>query len=417
MFPTETLPTASLKQPCRPHFPLLRSGKWLFKEPPAKSKFLATQTEEISESDVEKARKRIRRMAFRERSLLIFLTISSRCKLAKDDIRIAIERCAVMMGVLLLIGAMASTARGEVTHSAVRAQTNMNGTFPAPNPRKQDSGWLFGADNNTATAADQISYTDPDMGWTVTGKVRAAVETGTIKLTQDLTVTEAPQPGIGMDSFVTGSFNDLVTITGNPTTDEGSIKVSDIIDGYMRGNGPTWFGDINLQINIENYSTLTIYTVKQEHKEGTLGTSDSSSGPATIPVKAGDVLGLVATENLSGAAQEAPGQPAYFNGHYEQTTHVYIQSLTPGLGFTTDSGYGYQPPAAPPVLSIRTSNGSVVLSWPSAYVDATLEQNPDLTTPGNWVPSSYPITTVDGINSITITSPAGKMFFRLKYPR
>jgi hypothetical protein len=66
-----------------------------------------------------------------------------------------------------------------------------------------------------------------------------------------------------------------------------------------------------------------------------------------------------------------------------------------------------------PDLTITHSGNSVIVSWP-ATGSYTLQQNPNLSAPGSWTTSGYPITTTDGTNRITITPPTGNLFFRLK---
>jgi hypothetical protein len=68
-------------------------------------------------------------------------------------------------------------------------------------------------------------------------------------------------------------------------------------------------------------------------------------------------------------------------------------------------------PAAP-TLSIARSGGTVSISWPNVS-SWTPEQTSDLTVPANWS-SSTGVTTVNGTNYLTLTSPVGNMFFRLK---
>ncbi len=65
-----------------------------------------------------------------------------------------------------------------------------------------------------------------------------------------------------------------------------------------------------------------------------------------------------------------------------------------------------------PSLTITHSGNSVVVSWPNTG-GYTLQQNSNLAT-GNWATSGYSIATANGTNSITITPPAGNLFFRLK---
>jgi hypothetical protein len=70
-----------------------------------------------------------------------------------------------------------------------------------------------------------------------------------------------------------------------------------------------------------------------------------------------------------------------------------------------------QMPGAP-TLTITHSGNNVIISWPSPSTGFMLQQNSDLTT-GNWTISG-------GVNddgttkSITIISPTGNLFFRLK---
>jgi hypothetical protein len=55
---------------------------------------------------------------------------------------------------------------------------------------------------------------------------------------------------------------------------------------------------------------------------------------------------------------------------------------------------------------------SVVVSWPNTG-SYTLQQNPSLAA-GSWTTNSAAITTANGTNSVTLTSPTGTLFFRLK---
>lgn len=67
-----------------------------------------------------------------------------------------------------------------------------------------------------------------------------------------------------------------------------------------------------------------------------------------------------------------------------------------------------------PNLSVSHSGNNVIVSWPDtgAY---TLQQNSVMAKAG-WTTSGYTITTANGTNSITITSPTGNLFFRLSSP-
>src|SRR5258708_2774346 len=69
--------------------------------------------------------------------------------------------------------------------------------------------------------------------------------------------------------------------------------------------------------------------------------------------------------------------------------------------------------AGSPTLTVTHSGNSVKVLWPSSSTGFVLQQNSDLST-GSWGTSGFTISD-DGTNkSITITSPTGNLFFRLK---
>ncbi|HEY5232219.1 MAG TPA: hypothetical protein VIK35_01620, partial [Verrucomicrobiae bacterium] len=67
--------------------------------------------------------------------------------------------------------------------------------------------------------------------------------------------------------------------------------------------------------------------------------------------------------------------------------------------------------AIPHLKVVLTATNSVVVSWPSLG-GYTLQSNPDLTTT-NWSGYGGAVTTINGTNSVTISPPSGKLFFRL----
>jgi hypothetical protein len=68
--------------------------------------------------------------------------------------------------------------------------------------------------------------------------------------------------------------------------------------------------------------------------------------------------------------------------------------------------------AGAPTLTIAQSGNSVIVSWPSSTNGFTLQQNSNLATT-NWTASGYAVSTNGAVESITISSPAGNLFFRL----
>ena len=87
-----------------------------------------------------------------------------------------------------------------------------------------------------------------------------------------------------------------------------------------------------------------------------------------------------------------------------------------GGGFSLTGGFWavVQTPGLPR-LTVTQAGNSVIVSWPDTgrYI---LQQNRNLAEPAGWATSGYSVSTSNGTNSITITSPAGNLFFRLANP-
>ena len=66
-----------------------------------------------------------------------------------------------------------------------------------------------------------------------------------------------------------------------------------------------------------------------------------------------------------------------------------------------------------PNLIITHSGNSVIISWPNTG-SYTLQQNANFALANGWAASGSSINTANGTNSVTITPPAGNLFFRLK---
>ncbi len=67
--------------------------------------------------------------------------------------------------------------------------------------------------------------------------------------------------------------------------------------------------------------------------------------------------------------------------------------------------------AGAPVLTVQPAFPNVVLSWPAAYSNFTLQQNTDLTTT-NWSDVGLPVVITNGSNTVTVPAP-DMTFFRL----
>ena len=68
--------------------------------------------------------------------------------------------------------------------------------------------------------------------------------------------------------------------------------------------------------------------------------------------------------------------------------------------------------AGVPNLTIAHAGNSVLVSWPNTGT-YTLLQTSSLTG-GSWVTNTTAISTNNGINTVAITPPSGRLFFRLK---
>jgi hypothetical protein len=66
-----------------------------------------------------------------------------------------------------------------------------------------------------------------------------------------------------------------------------------------------------------------------------------------------------------------------------------------------------------PTLTISYSGNSVIVSWPSPATGFVLQQNGNLST-ANWTTSGFMVNSNSTTMSITIPSPTGNLFFRLK---
>ena len=69
----------------------------------------------------------------------------------------------------------------------------------------------------------------------------------------------------------------------------------------------------------------------------------------------------------------------------------------------------------PNLRIVPNGPNSVQILWPDPATNRfTLQQNSTLAAPAGWSPGAYAIANVNGTNIVTITPPAGNLFFRLK---
>ncbi len=184
-------------------------------------------------------------------------------------------------------------------------------------------------------------------------------------------------------------------------------------------------------------ATVLSSVVDYHYQLGSMGIDSSNKIGAGIFFATGstsyDRLYLYDLSNL-----ESPLQVATYNANLSgngaaqqcynfPVTHVananFIAQVVIGGGkiFAIDANNGIiavpeLPPAptiapAPPKMSVVSSNGSIVISWPATGAGEVLQANPSLS-PGNWSNTGLTPTSVNGVNSVTIT-PGAANYYRL----
>ena len=141
---------------------------------------------------------------------------------------------------------------------------------------------------------------------------------------------------------------------------------------------------------------------------------------AAVPKNAG---------NASGGGVHPDGSPvtltaeARFGYLFTNWTEVQgpdqiVVSAEPTLIFPAATNVIYQanfialPFITPPSTIV---GGLATFSWPAGATGWILQENPNLS-PGGWVNSTRPVTTVDGQNQVSVATTSGGCFFRLVRP-
>ena len=140
---------------------------------------------------------------------------------------------------------------------------------------------------------------------------------------------------------------------------------------------------------------------------GTVFVADRLNHTVRKVTSGGMVTTLGGSAELSGT-NAGPGSTARFNSPYG------VAADSAGNLYVADTyNHRISRGSLLPALAIRRSGNSLVVSWPSPSAGFGLQQNSDACSAAGWSGCGYPITD-DGTNkSITISLPAGKLFFRL----
>ena len=89
-----------------------------------------------------------------------------------------------------------------------------------------------------------------------------------------------------------------------------------------------------------------------------------------------------------------------------------------GGNYSIDGGFwsviaAVQMPGAP-LLTVSKNGSQVIVSWPSPSTGFALQQNSDIANNAGWVNSGFTPVDANGVISVTLNSPSGYLFFRLK---
>jgi hypothetical protein len=125
--------------------------------------------------------------------------------------------------------------------------------------------------------------------------------------------------------------------------------------------------------------------------------------------------------NIVVCASQVGTQSFFFTGTYAIDGTSGTNSV-PFNPVVTNSGSPSGSSSSPPALSIILTDppatptvlDTVVVSWPSAGTGIVLQTNSDLTTT-NWGDYTGPLTSSNGVNSVSFYKPTGSVFFRLKH--
>jgi hypothetical protein len=116
----------------------------------------------------------------------------------------------------------------------------------------------------------------------------------------------------------------------------------------------------------------------------------------------------------------AGGGGSSAGGVYSVTGTIgqYAAGHLSGGNYSIDGGFwgliaAVQTPGAP-VLSIKTLNSQVIISWTNTGSIFNLQESPNLNLASGWTAVSQTLVLTNGLNTVTVTNTGGNLFFRLK---
>ncbi len=259
-----------------------------------------------------------------------------------------------------------------------------------------------------------------DVGAKAVATATPTVSFGPVHLTALCSVNNPVWDGTGhlarMD-YASGSpvvfFMDTLTITsatlppGTPVAVQFALRSAGYITPGASG-GPGNATTSSATVRLDSGSFFQGILVPMN---GTLSTNTSMT---TANLTVGSTINFVSSIGaLTTAASNAdPGFVGAVNT--DISSQVYVDVLTAGVNYSAASGTVYpRLILPPPILKIRYTNNSVIVSWPSVYSDYSLTQNTNLNS-ATWIGNTNTISMVDTNSQITVAPPVGAMFYRLQ---
>ncbi len=197
------------------------------------------------------------------------------------------------------------------------------------------------------------------------------------------------------------NFNPAYTLFHDHTTGNGNML---LLDGSPGTTTIAWTETVSVMTNAQyDYSGWA-----------------TSSDPYNVPTLQFSINGIQVGSEITLSTNSGQWQQflaVWNSGATNSATLAVVDENPMGYAYGNDFALDdFSFSLVRPSLSIALSSlNSVLISWPSPSTGFVLQENADLTTT-NWTTNSYPMTTINGTNSIAITSPTGNLFFRLTNP-
>ena len=222
---------------------------------------------------------------------------------------------------------------------------------------------------------------------------------------------------IGFNALQPGLYGSSITYYTGAATPVGSNGVFQV-RAWDSAYGATWERFVNNSAAVGalcgQSGLMTVTTVLPPTMPANVPGSDATNGPLHLLPYDGSwqIPGPQLVSRITGGGGASSSANFALTGSIGQgdaggTLHGTNFSLAGGLwGLITV----VQTPGLPQ-LTVSYSGTGIQVSWPNTG-NYTLQQRAR-NTGVPWVNSSYPITTANGTNSIIITTPSGRLYFRL----